>query len=234
MQASICPMCRGLKEVSRWVYEEAPEMVTYDRDESDDIREAAEAAEVVPCRVCSGTGVVWPPAGHVGPLHVTGDVVVTGNVVSSGFKDIQPHATLGAVDFVVPNAQVGSDYWTDQYEPVSEPLPFDVHVTYVYEAEPTPATHPERKRVLDLLATLPEDMPLAVLTPQSRGEMHTMRDFIERLKSGTTALAGAEALLERMRAWATHFYGGADSVPLSPPEVSPRLAGLPVSEGDER
>lgn len=201
-------------------------MVTYDRDESDDIREAAEAAEVVPCRVCDGTGVVWPPAGHVGPLHVTGDVVVTGNVVSSGFRDLLQSA--GTVDFVVPNVSAWPDADTLVYGGELA-LPFNAHVTLVYEAgKPTPTMHPERKRVLDFLATLPEDMPIGVLTPKSRKELQGFRDFVERTKSGTLAARGAEALADRMEAYWKE---------LGRPDVleypSGRLAGLPTTEGDE-
>ena len=200
-------------------------MATYDRDESDDIREAAEALETVPCRVCSGTGVVWPPAGHVGPLHVTGDVVVTGNVVSSGFRDLQPSA--GTVDFVVPYTWADSDT-SSPYAGGS--LPFEAHVTFVYEAgKSTPATHPERKRVLDFLATLPEDMPIGVLTPRSKKEVQGFQDFVERTKPGTLAARGAEAIADRMDTYWKK---------LGKPDVleypSARLAGLPVSEGDER
>lgn len=89
-----------------------------------------------------------------------------------------------------------------------------------------PEVHPERKRVLDLLATLPEDMPLLVLTPQSVVEIDTAKDYRAQMKGGSVQQRGVEALVARMN----DYQGSRGKYPL---EVSPRLAGLPVTEGDE-
>lgn len=89
-----------------------------------------------------------------------------------------------------------------------------------------PDVHPERKRVLDLLATLPEDMPLLVLTPQSVVEIDTAKDYRGRMQGGSVQQRGVEALVARMN----DYQGSRNKYP---PEVSPRLAGLPVTEGDE-
>lgn len=91
----------------------------------------------------------------------------------------------------------------------------------------TAQVHPERKRVLDLLATLPEDMPLLVLTPRSQKEIRTAYDFAARLRQGTVAERGARSLSTRM-----HTYAGAN-VLNEPPEMDARLAGLPIADGDE-
>jgi len=89
-----------------------------------------------------------------------------------------------------------------------------------------PEVHPERKRVLDLLATLPEDMPLLVLTPRSVVEIDTAKDYRGQMQRGSVQQRGVEALVNRMN----DYQGSRGKYPV---EVSPRLAGLPVSEGDE-
>ena len=59
-QPSICPVCGGRQVVGRWLYEAPSETCAY-LGESDVTEDEANAGATVPCRSCSGTGVVWPP-----------------------------------------------------------------------------------------------------------------------------------------------------------------------------
>ena len=98
--------------------------------------------------------------------------------------------------------------------------------------------NPERRAVLDYLATLPEDMPLMVLTPQSQAEMKAAAEFSARCheawryppsdSNDEMWAKASDAKVSRMRA-----YSGKQQLPLTPPSVHPRLAGLPITEGDE-
>jgi hypothetical protein len=68
-----------------------------------------------------------------------------------------------------------------------------------------------------------------VLTPRSRVELKAVYDYAwEMLPQGSEAHRGASALSNRMGEYAK------DNRPSEyPPDVGPRLAGLPVTEGDE-
>lgn len=96
--------------------------------------------------------------------------------------------------------------------------------------------HPERRAVLDYLGALPEDMPIMVLTPQSYVEMRAAQRCVELMEEyapeDSVWVKGSNNKCERM---ADYRKGSSTRSYMAdiPPEVSPRLAGIPITEGDE-
>jgi len=92
-----------------------------------------------------------------------------------------------------------------------------------------PNMHPERKAVLDYLDTLPEDMPIMVLTPQSHVELRAAYEFHQQCNDfdrDSNWTEGSILKLRRMKGYLKHRGD-------VPPEVSKRLAGFPITEGED-
>lgn len=94
-QPSTCPVCQGRQTVPSSFYGEEDG----DIGATEGRIRSGEPAPTTPCRSCAGTGVVWPPQ-PVGPLHVTGDLIVDGNIVSSGYREWLRPGQVRGIDVV--------------------------------------------------------------------------------------------------------------------------------------
>jgi hypothetical protein len=65
MTASICPFCEGMKTVRKWVYDRHDDPDAFDSWHMSENDKDEPSMDPVPCRVCNGTGVVWPPGAPV-------------------------------------------------------------------------------------------------------------------------------------------------------------------------
>ena len=108
------------------------------------------------------------------------------------------------------------------------------HFDFVWCPNNQPPLSPERKAALDYLNVLDEDMPLVVLTPGSRTELELVEAFIQKLDIDSPWRVALTSKLSRMKTWADVKFGGRTNAPRYPlANVSSRLMGLPITEGDD-
>lgn len=167
------------------------------------------------CKSCAGTGVIWPPG--------TDEFLTALTQAAAHTRDplgLYVCADVDGTDAewrLTADASSHSDWMTELQGAVRLNV----------------EQHPERKAVLDYLNTLPDDMPIMVLTPQSYAEINAAEMFVDSCRAyvkqgndNSVWLSASKSKLARM----VQHNGPRLALP---PEVSPRLAGLPVSEGDE-
>lgn len=162
--ASTCPICEGKQSVSRFFYEPIVD--------SDIGKEDAPLEDIVACRSCNGTGVVWPPD--------------TEDALMSRLCDErwQPEA----LEF---------EPESDDPEPEWAPLNLGREDSFE-ELSAIVHRHSERQQIINVLHTLPADMPLMLLTPQALIEAITGDEVVQLLVLDST---WDQSVYERMVAY---------------------------------
>lgn len=213
MNPSTCPVCAGRQTIDPGFYREPKD------------------GDTTTCRSCEGTGVVWPKPRLRGQTEI--------------MAMLDDYQSFGG-DFVVGvDWGMGQSHaaWTvARQNSDGQVMILDTGITretdFTVRIDPRATCHPERRATLDYLDRLPEDMPIMLLTPQSTAEINAANLFAnEANRHGndwdaskvSVWVTAAANKVGRMRDYNT----SAGYIGLLPPEVSPRLAGLPVSEGDE-
>lgn len=103
-----CPVCQGRQLVYASFYEaEDDDTGMWDRIHAEKAGLPDPTPRVL-CRSCGGTGVVWPPEPE-GPIRITGDLVIEGNVVATGYRE-----------WVLPDQMRGLDVVTGE---IPDPIP---------------------------------------------------------------------------------------------------------------
>jgi len=84
---------------------------------------------------------------------------------------------------------------------VSAAVPMDL-------VAPKGVGHPERQAILDRLASLPDDMPILMITPGSRAELDVADAYWRNhLRDGSAVQVEARDLIRRMSDYALDVYG---------------------------
>jgi hypothetical protein len=111
----------------------------------------------------------------------------------------------------------GSPLPSDNYLMVEHDL-YDTSAS-IYEYAPRA---PERQEALDYLSTLPQDMPVLILTPRSVAEMSAVREFARSVHADlinpddSRWSAISRGKIEEMNAWAEEHIG--KDLPRTPPD----------------